>query len=376
MKNKDIHDKIHRAVSHSVPDVLDRVLHDCATLDKQSAARKPVARRRFQSLYAASAMIVMLAVALIGINIQTAAAKVDSLIFLDVNPSIEISVDKDENVLQVKALNEDADKIIQAANLDNLRLNATVDSLVDSLINNGYLRENTNSILVSVQNADSDKNIQLQTRLTNQITAKLQACALSSTVVSQTLTEDNEALNNLAKKYRVSPGKAKLIQSLVETNTDYTVQNLADRPINELLQLRPNKPDTAPPAQSNRPVAPPANEQSYINSDAAIKTALDYAKTDAAAVTNLMVERIYKNNKMVYEIKFTLDNTQCEIDVNAHSGIIIRYERSNGEDINPPNNNNNGAEKSITLPPSANDAANSQNNSDILNKQNDKGNDE
>ena len=71
--------------------------------------------------------------------------RVDSVIGIDVNPSIELSVNRNEKVLQANPLNEDAETILDDMNLKNVDLDIAVNALIGSMVRNGYLSELDNS---------------------------------------------------------------------------------------------------------------------------------------------------------------------------------------------------------------------------------------
>ena len=60
-----------------------------------------------------------------------------STILLDINPSIEINLDKDEHVISVIDNNSDAKDIV--INTESNSLEETLDKIADNLINNGYI---------------------------------------------------------------------------------------------------------------------------------------------------------------------------------------------------------------------------------------------
>ncbi len=83
--------------------------------------------------------------------------RVDSVIGIDVNPSIELSVNRNEKVLQANPLNEDAETILDDMNLKNVDLDIAVNALIGSMVRNGYLDELDNAILVTVSNENEKK---------------------------------------------------------------------------------------------------------------------------------------------------------------------------------------------------------------------------
>ena len=84
--------------------------------------------------------------------------RVDSVIGIDVNPSIELSVNRNEKVLQANPLNEDAETILDDMNLKNVDLDIAVNALIGSMVRNGYLDELDNAILVTVSNENEKRH--------------------------------------------------------------------------------------------------------------------------------------------------------------------------------------------------------------------------
>ena len=64
-----------------------------------------------------------------------------STITLDINPSIEINLDKDEKIINVKALNDDAKEIV-SDELDGMDLEEAIHNIVDKVIEKGYVSNN------------------------------------------------------------------------------------------------------------------------------------------------------------------------------------------------------------------------------------------
>ena len=83
----------------------------------------------------------------------------DSIVGLDVNPSVELSINRKERVLKADALNEDARTILQGMDLKGVELNVAVNAIVGSMVSNGYLdsdqslEENKAAAIVAVQQA-------------------------------------------------------------------------------------------------------------------------------------------------------------------------------------------------------------------------------
>jgi len=63
-----------------------------------------------------------------------------SYIDLDINPSIELTVNIYDRIIEVEALNEDGDRLIQDRNFRHMKLDSGVMLLLNSAVEQGYLR--------------------------------------------------------------------------------------------------------------------------------------------------------------------------------------------------------------------------------------------
>ena len=106
--------------------------------------------------------------------------RVDSVIGIDVNPSIELSVNRNEKVLQANPLNEDAETILDDMNLKNVDLDIAVNALIGSMVRNGYLDELDNAILVTVSNENEKKASSLRQDVVGDVESSLQEHAVQA----------------------------------------------------------------------------------------------------------------------------------------------------------------------------------------------------
>ena len=97
---------------------------------------------------------------------------------LDVNPSIELKVNRSEKVLVCTPLNEDAKAILadmgNGADLKGAKLDVAVNAIVGSLVRNGYLDSISSAIMISVEDKDTARAEKLQRELTSTVDGVLQ----------------------------------------------------------------------------------------------------------------------------------------------------------------------------------------------------------
>lgn len=332
MKDQDIRDQIRTAVQHSVPDVLDSIL---ANLDVQKGHVIPmnsqqVNQQKKRSLTKPWALIAavfaILAVGIMGFNVYEQRA-VDSIISLDVNPSIEMKVNKKEKVLEVMPLNEDGKIIVGEMDFEGTDLEVAVNALIGSMLKNGYISEIQNSILVSVEHKDETKRAALQAKLTEEIDHLLRAYSIDAAIVSQPVADDDQ-LKTIADQYAITKGKAQVVQQLVDLDPKYQFEDLAKLSINELNLLAQSKQLELAGASTVGAVS----DKAYLGKDNAVQAALSHAGVASAAVKGLEVELDYDDGIMVYEIEFYADGFEYEYDIDAVSGAILSFEKDRDDD--------------------------------------------
>ena len=334
MNQKDINKMIRTAVEHSVPDVLDSILSDCEEQkgnviqmnNKETNGNKTIKTGWIKTLGLVAAALVFIIVGLGGRNIYRARS-VESIISLDINPSIIMEVNKKEKVLQVKPLNEEAEIVVGGMDLKNTNLETAVNALIGSMLKNGYIDEIANSILISVQNKDKEKGAELQAKLVEEIDSLLSASSINGAFLSQSVIDDNST-KILADANNISQGKAQLIEKLVDLDPRYKFEELAKLSINELNLLV----DSKKLELENVSTVGKASDKAFIGTENALKVALDHASVESSAVKDIEVELDYDDGKWIYEVEFDLNGRDYEYDIDARTGQIILYE-IDGDDI-------------------------------------------
>ena len=316
MKQEHIEQKLRDAVDHAAPAFSDGLGAEAARGGAPRQGRRP--RRRWVAAVAAVAACAILAVGALGIIRASAAHQPAAVVALDVNPSILLTIDGGERVLKVEAKNDDARRVIDGMDLTGVPLNVAVNALIGSLLQNGYISELANSILVSVEGGDQQRAAALQERLTREIDELLAGFGVQGAVLSQTLGADDE-LDALAAAYDISRGKAALIQELLAQNPMLRAEDLAGLTINALGLLL----SEAQPA-GGVSLTGTASESGYIGADAAAAAAYAHAGVAQADAQLISVEMDVEAGRMVYEVEFLSGGLAYEYDVDAVSGEIVK----------------------------------------------------
>lgn len=323
MRNREWKRRIATAVEHATPDVLSGILSSC---DEQKGTVIPMTeivnkKKHTWRYVTAIAAAFALCIGLFGF-LYWRAGSVDSLILLDVNPSLSISVNAREKVLEVTPLNDDARTVIGEMDLKGTQLDVAVNALIGSMLQNGYLSDLQNSILVSIENDDQAKSAQLQAQITAAIDQIFQSREMSGAVLSQTVTED-AALTALAQQYGISVGKAALIQEVISQDATLTFDTLAPLSVNEIALISSSK--NLPTDTVTQTGA--ASDKAYIGQDAAIQAAYAHAGATAADVLWSKAEFDSDDGRIVYEVEFATATIEYEYDIDARTGDVVKYEQ-------------------------------------------------
>ena len=324
MTDRELNEKLRQAYEHATPDVLDAVLSDCNEQKGRVVSMTTEKKKKtwLRPLIAAAACLCLLLGGGFGLKSYRVNHMVDATVSLDVNPSVELQVNQKERVLNVKALNEDGRIIVGDMDLSGSSLDVAVNALIGSMLQNGYLNELANSILISVDNDDPVRGADLQARLSAEVDRLLQTDSFSASVLSQTVVRSSE-LQQTAEQYGITLGKAQLIQDILSRSTLHTFDELAPLSINELNLLLGK--ETAAATQVT--VVGTASEKGYIGEEKAKTVALERAGVTASELLFCKIELDTHKGAMVYDVEFTTDSYEFDCDVNAATGEIVKFEK-------------------------------------------------
>ncbi|NLP36315.1 MAG: hypothetical protein GX892_04155 [Thermoanaerobacteraceae bacterium] len=329
MKESEIKGKIRTAVTHSVPDVLEAILSDCEKQKGnviQMRAKNTRKQNWFNSLRALAAVFVLIVISTTGYSIY-GARMVDAIVSFDVNPSLELKVNKNEKVLAATPLNEEGQLVIGNMDFKNIDLEVAVNALIGSMLKNGYINELENTILISVENKDAARGAALQAKLREEVSSLLRASSIEGAILSQSVSDD-ERIKVLAEANAITRGRAQVISQLVELDPSYDFEELNKLTINELnLLIGAKQLELANISSVGK-----ASDKAYIGIEKAVEIALNHAKVDASAARDLETELDSDDGKLVYEIEFYANGREYEYEIDALSGEILSFEIEKDDD--------------------------------------------
>ena len=329
MKEKEVKEKIVEAYRHATPDLEREILQGCG---EKKLLPMPKKRRQLAArICGIAACFLMLAGTVTGFAAYHAAHAVKSTVSLDVNPSVELKLNRRDRVLSVRALNGDGEKIIAGMDFSGSDVQLAVNALIGSMLKHGYLSEIANSVLLSVDSADADRSAALQKQLAAEIDTLLQTDTFRAAVLSQTISE-TEQTKSLQEEYGITAGKAQLICELLAANPQHTAAELASLSINELNLLRQARTAEATQISSSGN----ASDKAYIGEVRAKELAFAHAGVNAEAVSQWEIELDTYRGAMVYEVDFSADGISYECEIDARSGAVAKFEQEKEEPRQEP----------------------------------------
>ncbi|MFR1422630.1 MAG: PepSY domain-containing protein [Dysosmobacter sp.] len=307
MTNEKMEQRLAAALEKTAPDDVSGVLSRCEARKGTviNMETKKTTKRRWTSLIAACLAVMLLGG---GLFYQRANA-VASVVSLDVNPSIELKVNRSEKVLVCTPLNEDAKAVLadmsNGADLKGAKLDVAVNAIVGSLVRNGYLDSISSAIMISVEDKDTARAEKLQRELTSAVDGVLQTSEAKAAVLTQTLTQD-AAREQQARENSISTGKAALVNRVLALNATLKFDALAKLSVEELKDL----------AEAGAPAMP-------IGMDAARTAAEEYAGTTALDSVTAEVDSELDESLAHYEVELHTAWGEFEYLVDAYTGKVL-----------------------------------------------------
>ena len=155
--------------------------------------------------------------------------RITSTIYLDINPSIEINLTRNNKVKNILALNDDAKDIIND-DLKGKSINDTLKVITNNVIEKGYV-EDGNVVILLYTKGNIDKQ-----ELQNQIKTNFDKKELyADIIIVDNVTKEDE---ELANKYNISPAKASYINSVSKDNSNLSIDTLLEKSVKEIKETK------------------------------------------------------------------------------------------------------------------------------------------
>ncbi len=284
--------------------------------------KQPKLNRTLRCAAALAAVFAMLIGGGVSIRAYQANYVVASTVSLDVNPSMEITVNEKERVLAVTPKNEDAVKVVGEMDFAGNSLEVTVNALIGAMLRAGYLDDIADAILVSVDSRNSRDGEALQKRLSETVSAILHEAAFEGQVLTQKVEADSDMVQK-AEQNDISLGKAAMIEQVLQREIDYTFEELSWWSVGALNILM----EEGLSDETAERIYAAAPARFVMTPETAKQDAIALAQLDESLVENYTAVVAAENGRIVYRIRYDDIKFRFYIHVDAFSGEAVLVER-------------------------------------------------
>ena len=186
--------------------------------------------KRFMPIAACFVFVFILIGGMLGLgneNYQT--------VYIDVNPSVALNVNRFGKISSVEYLNEDAEKALNNVKLKGLAAENALEKMIDAYDDAGYF-ENEAEIYISAV-SEKNKNYDKLLSKMQERAEKVKGQRGYSINVNKLTAKDRTE----AKEYDISPGKYRVISEIIDKYPSYTVEDLKDKSMAELKDMLANE---------------------------------------------------------------------------------------------------------------------------------------
>lgn len=305
MRKENIEHRLHQELSDIAPNMLDELLaavdappaDDGTVIDFAQEAKK---RRSPLKAVLSAAAALLLIVGAAGVYANLSAERYT--VAIDVNPAVELRVNGFDRISAVTLKNDDAKTLIDESDLKGKSVSDAVDVLTEKLCGDGYLTENSNGVLVSVQGG----NEALCTKIVGSVEKATERAGFNYAVLYQSLDDDAD-------------GKTELIAKLSGKLDNFDIEELTKLSVQELIFLAESL-DSLP------------DKTEFYGKLNGYLSAED-AKHDAGVNSESAAQRIIRyNEQLAYEIVYTEDGTTHKYIVSASTGEVLAHEKHGKSD--------------------------------------------
>lgn len=237
---KDIINRL-KSETNEVPDVLDKIK---SHPDFFVPEPKKTFKFRPRIKYAFLSIIILIAFILV-----SEPVKAEATITIDINPSIQFEVNKNEKVISITGINDDGKEVIKDIKYKRKNIEEVLDRIIEAAINKKYIKED-DYILIGIESENEDFSEKVSKKVNEKIMNKLKEKNKNANVIIEKIksTKNNANNNNKDNKegntesnttVKITNSKLNLVNEVISL-TDYTTQDfekLATYKVKDLYYL-------------------------------------------------------------------------------------------------------------------------------------------
>lgn len=303
LTDQEVEYMLAKAVVQQVPDIYQQAssapITPLTVVDEIVPRQFPRQRLRWQRLAAACVLLVLCA----GGIFSWLWFSTKAVVSIDVNPSVALSLNRFEYVIDTQAGNTDGAEVLDDLSLKNLKLSTALDALMGAMSRKGYLDDQA-QISVFVDGSDDDFNRELYDEITDDL----------AHLAPDAVTQVGESATN-------------------EQTTEQTAGNeqTTEQPSAEQTTEQPATDQTTEQPATEQPITGQTGEQqpqqsASITEEQAKEIAASHAGVAVADLTFHSVSLEEDDGRRVYDVEFYSGSTEYDYEIDAATGDILSYD--------------------------------------------------
>ena len=298
LTDQEVEYMLAKAVVQQVPDIYQQAssapITPLTVVDEIVPRQFPQRRLHWQRLSAACVLLVLCA----GGIFSWLWFSTKAVVSIDVNPSVALSLNRFEYVIDTQAGNTDGADVLDDLSLKNLKLSTALDALMGAMSRKGYLTDDA-QISVFVDGSDDDFNRELYDEITDDL----------AHLAPDAVTQVGESATN-------------------EQTTEQTAGNeqTTEQPSAEQTTEQPANDQTTEQPVTGQTGEQQPQQSASITEEQAKEIAANHAGVAVADVTFHSVSLEEDDGRRVYDVEFYSGSTEYDYEIDAATGDILSYD--------------------------------------------------
>jgi hypothetical protein len=156
-----------------------------------------------------------------------------SFVTIDINPSVELAVNSSDVVVDVVALNDDADIITADLDLIGLDVEEASEKVIEAAVETGYIDElsEDNTVVVTSSCDDEEKRVELEQKVMEKLDSYLTDNKVYALLAAQGVDDELKAE---ADQYDISYGKMLLVNRAIALDSTLSKDDLVNSSVQDI----------------------------------------------------------------------------------------------------------------------------------------------
>ena len=197
---------------------------------RQKSGKRKIAQSRFRFAAVCASFVMLFIIGGFSYNLYfTPRAYVD----IDVNPSIELSVNRFGRIIKASPYNEEGAAILQGVNVQHMSYEDAVDILIGAMVISDYLKQD-GMVSVTIQTDDKNRENNMLGGLQTMVESLLQT---HHTSAMTNVFAVNEDVKSQAHQNHMTPAKYLAISELQRVDPTVTYEDCRNHTISEINEM-------------------------------------------------------------------------------------------------------------------------------------------